>query len=476
MVPLVIAAYLLNEKRMDVADIERRTGTHIVIVPNVNMETPQFELQRLRDDHANTEADVPSYELTEIASAVDEPASEPARAPAPRAVVRTVTPAAMPTSVAKLAPASAPEPVTATPMNGPSAPGLLHRVWKSLFSVGPVAEATAAPPATVRHDRAPAGARATESSPTEGRSGEGGSSGRSEGTGQGRERSRRRRDGRSEGRGDGTRSDGRAPTEGRSRDSDRQRGARGRRDEGERNQAPRQERDERNAREERQNRDDRPAREPRPDGDEQSPRDERSSSEPRARRQGRAAPNPADITDPASPSADPRPEERNAGSERGRRRSEGAGAEPVADIALARERQPSDDDLARSKRRPRRDRRRVEGDRNATEGERPSQAGSTNVVALTGAVHDSRNEVPAAEQAAAAPLAAEPQPVAPSIDPVTTPQAEPAPAAPPSTVEASAPAATPRPARAYNDPREVRRRQREAELRQQGVISRNSDG
>ena len=32
-----------------------------------------------------------------------------------------------------------------------------------------------------------------------------------------------------------------------------------------------------------------------------------------------------------------------------------------------------------------------------------------------------------------------------------------------------------RPARAYNDPREVRRRQREAELKAQGVISKGAD-
>ncbi|MGD8832024.1 MAG: Rne/Rng family ribonuclease, partial [Pseudomonadales bacterium] len=48
MVPLNIASFLLNEKRQDVAAIEQRTGTHVIIVPNVNLETPHFEIQRLR--------------------------------------------------------------------------------------------------------------------------------------------------------------------------------------------------------------------------------------------------------------------------------------------------------------------------------------------------------------------------------------------------------------------------------------------
>ena len=39
-VPLAIGAFLLNEKRSDLADIESRTGTHIVIIPNMNLETP----------------------------------------------------------------------------------------------------------------------------------------------------------------------------------------------------------------------------------------------------------------------------------------------------------------------------------------------------------------------------------------------------------------------------------------------------
>ena len=63
-VPLDVAAYLLNEKRTEVAEIEQRTRTHVVIVPAMELETPHYEIQRIREDTAATEGAVPSYELT----------------------------------------------------------------------------------------------------------------------------------------------------------------------------------------------------------------------------------------------------------------------------------------------------------------------------------------------------------------------------------------------------------------------------
>ncbi|MEM8767473.1 MAG: Rne/Rng family ribonuclease, partial [Pseudomonadota bacterium] len=94
MVPLNIASFLLNEKRADVAEIERRTGTHVVIVPNVNLETPHFEIQRLRDDHLSEEGDVPSYELTEAMQTPEAIAPPPMNpTPAQTPVVQPLQPA-----------------------------------------------------------------------------------------------------------------------------------------------------------------------------------------------------------------------------------------------------------------------------------------------------------------------------------------------------------------------------------------------
>jgi ribonuclease E len=58
--PVAVANFLLNEKRSMISAIEQRTGTPIMIVANHNMETPRYEIQRLR---GNEDVDEPSYAL-----------------------------------------------------------------------------------------------------------------------------------------------------------------------------------------------------------------------------------------------------------------------------------------------------------------------------------------------------------------------------------------------------------------------------
>ena len=52
--PISVATYLLNEKRKTISSIETRNNTRVVIVPNADMMTPHFEVQRLRDDDEGT--------------------------------------------------------------------------------------------------------------------------------------------------------------------------------------------------------------------------------------------------------------------------------------------------------------------------------------------------------------------------------------------------------------------------------------
>ena len=127
LVPLNIASYLLNEKRQDVIEIERRTGTHIVIVPNVNMVTPQYEVQRIRDDHVVEEGSVPSYELTDIASIVPETDVRDTRpSPVEVAVVATIQQKAAPKR-------AAPQPQAGS---SPARLGFFKRLAATLFSDG----------------------------------------------------------------------------------------------------------------------------------------------------------------------------------------------------------------------------------------------------------------------------------------------------------------------------------------------------
>ncbi len=50
-VPVDVGTYLLNEKRLNVREIEARCRVHIAIVPNQTLHTPNFEIKRVRADH-----------------------------------------------------------------------------------------------------------------------------------------------------------------------------------------------------------------------------------------------------------------------------------------------------------------------------------------------------------------------------------------------------------------------------------------
>jgi len=59
-VPVPVATYLLNEKRRSVMHIEKHHGVHVLIIPNPHMDTPQYEVLRVRKDETIAEA---SYDL-----------------------------------------------------------------------------------------------------------------------------------------------------------------------------------------------------------------------------------------------------------------------------------------------------------------------------------------------------------------------------------------------------------------------------
>ncbi|MFV8782753.1 ribonuclease E [Microbulbifer sp. SA54] len=100
--PVNVATYLLNEKRKAISNIEARNNTRVVIVPNADLETPHFEVQRLRDDDSTTLET--SYKISgtiiEESSAADKE-DEPLRAPAQPAVQQITHTAPAPTPVAK---------------------------------------------------------------------------------------------------------------------------------------------------------------------------------------------------------------------------------------------------------------------------------------------------------------------------------------------------------------------------------------
>ena len=124
-VPLPIAAYLLNEKRRDVAQIEERTSTHLVIVPAADLETPHFEISRIRDDTAEVEGGVPSYELMASPASDVVVADDAPTKPRQQAVVQAAPPAPRPPSA----------PETPAKQNG-GFMGVLRSIGRSLFGGG----------------------------------------------------------------------------------------------------------------------------------------------------------------------------------------------------------------------------------------------------------------------------------------------------------------------------------------------------
>ncbi|MEM7080564.1 MAG: Rne/Rng family ribonuclease, partial [Pseudomonadota bacterium] len=146
-VPLGVGAYLLNEKRQDVAEIEQRTGTHIVIIPNTNLETPHYIVERLRDDHVAEEGEQPSDLLSDLANQhadAELPSDTPLPRP-PQAAVQAIAPSTPPPQ----AQAETPAPTAIPSADDPS---LWSRLRNKLFPTGLAPEP--APPAQARKSKA----------------------------------------------------------------------------------------------------------------------------------------------------------------------------------------------------------------------------------------------------------------------------------------------------------------------------------
>jgi ribonuclease E len=64
--PVQVATFLLNEKRSAIIDIEKRQEVQVVLVPNTQLETPHFKIERQRATDLDQEEEVrPSYELAD---------------------------------------------------------------------------------------------------------------------------------------------------------------------------------------------------------------------------------------------------------------------------------------------------------------------------------------------------------------------------------------------------------------------------
>ena len=138
-VPVDVSAFLLNEKRSAVGEIEQETKVRVLIIPNPNMQTPHFEVIRLRDDEVDDdqresfEIDLSAFEAEATTN------DEEKAAPAPQALVRGVTPDAPPPA-ASPAPETVEQALVVAEADSTPKPGLFPRLWAALFAPVPKAE------------------------------------------------------------------------------------------------------------------------------------------------------------------------------------------------------------------------------------------------------------------------------------------------------------------------------------------------
>jgi ribonuclease E len=121
--PSEVANFLLNEKRTMLNDIEARHKVPIMLLGNENMDTPRFEIHRVRKADISDEASYKRVESPDTELVASE-RTQAAGVAAPAPVVRAIAPS--------------------TPVPTPSAkkaPGLISRLGKMLFSGGEEEEA-----------------------------------------------------------------------------------------------------------------------------------------------------------------------------------------------------------------------------------------------------------------------------------------------------------------------------------------------
>ena len=139
-VPVSVAAFLLNEKREALSEIERRHKARLLVVPNPHLESPHFEVERVKTGDAASTPEKPSYEIAATPTVELEYASHARKAPEQPAVA----------VVAPERPAPPPPREESAESTQASEPGLLVQLWDRLI-------------ATLKKERAEAEAEAQRS-------------------------------------------------------------------------------------------------------------------------------------------------------------------------------------------------------------------------------------------------------------------------------------------------------------------------
>jgi ribonuclease E len=129
-VPVDVGTYLLNEKRELLLDLERRHGVSVMLIPSPALETPNYDIQRVRGEELRGKPSERSYQM-----AHEEPEADVLQALAPSS-----RPAAMEAPAVKAVAPSTPAPehkfveaAEEKTSEKEKKPGLFNRLFSSLF-------------------------------------------------------------------------------------------------------------------------------------------------------------------------------------------------------------------------------------------------------------------------------------------------------------------------------------------------------
>ncbi len=130
-VPVAVASYLLNEKRRSVQHIEKFHNVRVIIVPNADMETPHFEVLRVR---GGEESDALSYLIPKNLEALKE--AEAAELQQPERIIKKREEPVLQGFAAPKQPAPTAKPAAAKPAAAPAPveekPGLFSRLFSAI--------------------------------------------------------------------------------------------------------------------------------------------------------------------------------------------------------------------------------------------------------------------------------------------------------------------------------------------------------
>ena len=116
--PVNVATFLLNEKRQIIREIEERQNIQVILIPNTHLETPHYELQRIRvDEVEEQQKPTASYQMV---TKIEEPTghvAEKSKTTREEPAVKSVAPKAPPVAEKREA----------------KKPGLLTRIFSALF-------------------------------------------------------------------------------------------------------------------------------------------------------------------------------------------------------------------------------------------------------------------------------------------------------------------------------------------------------